>query len=824
MNLQKKAKSLKKVTFGCVLALCTQSVFSVSIYAQELTVKAKRIFHQDTTSGLLTLNTPELQTALFSSEKTIVIALPLPNGSLVNFELTSESVMSEGLAKKYPNIRTFSGVSVDNTNNTGRFDTTPNGFHGMFYYNGERVFVEPENTYIEVKSDQSLAKSKSSAITSANVSPLKMKRVFNTTNTKYTSYFKENSRTKDKKALTFHQPKNITPLSTALENLSRNKVSKEEDASDTESVLTTYRIAISAAAEYTEFNGGTVDSTMAEIITLVNRLNQIYQHDLAIKLELVENNDLLIFTDAETDPFNNNSDDGSLNTGIIDSIIGTDNYDIGHVLNTDGGGLAVLGAVCHPVYKGDGVTGDFIPTNDAFYIDYVAHEIGHQFGAEHSFNGTAGACLGNRVSQSAYEVGSGSTIMSYAGICDDQNLQSHSDAFFHARSIDQIHSYLESGAGGNCGAATGDSNTLAIVDAGLDYTIPARTPFKLSGTATDVDGDELSYSWQQFDLGEKSASLAEQVDDGARPLFRAFLPNDNAIRYFPQLSDVLTNTNTIGESLPTTNRELTFRLMVFDQKGGVSFDEAKLTVVDSGEAFSLNTPLAGDVWTESDSNISWQVAGTNTLPVSCTAVDVLLSQNNGESFDIELANNITNNGNAILSIERFCPSDINTVEARVKLVCSDNIFYAINNGTFSINKALSAKDVEITSQQSISLVQGESIELTNALFTYACEAADSITIQTGDNYTFLEQTVTPNSDFSGELLVSVIINKDNVSTSSQVVNLTVEAKPEPIPEPTPELTPEPVTTDKKSSGSMYWSLFILLTFTLLWRQKRSYNK
>jgi len=813
MNLQKKAKLLKKVTFGCVLALCAQSVFSVSVYAQELTVKAKHIFHQDT-SGLLTLNTPDLQATLFSSEQAIVIALPLPNGSFVNFELTPESVMSDGLAKKYPNIRTFSGVAVDNSNNTGRFDITLNGFHGMFYYNGERVFVEPESVYIQEASDKALAKNKSSVKTLETVSPSKTQRVFNTTNAKYTSYIKENSRAKDKKSLTFHQPKNFTQLSTALESLSRNKVSKEENASDTGSVLKTYRIAISAAAEYTEFNGGTVDSTMAEIITLVNRLNQIYQHDLAIKLMLVENNDLLIFTDAETDPFNNNSDDGGLNTGIINNIIGSDNYDIGHVLNTNGGGLAVLGAVCHPIYKGDGITGDFSPTNDAFYIDYVAHEIGHQFGAEHSFNGTAGACLGNRVPRSAYEVGSGSTIMSYAGICDDQNLQSNSDAFFHARSIDQIHTYLESSIGSNCGIASSDSNNVAIVDAGLDYTIPARTPFKLLGTATDVDGDELSYSWQQFDLGEKSTSLAEQVDDGTRPLFRAFLPNDNATRYFPQLSDVLTDTNTIGESLPTTNRNLNFRLMVFDQKGGVSFDEVKLTVIDSGEAFSLNTPLAEDVWVENDNNISWQVAQTNTLPINCAAVDVLLSKNNGESFDITLANNISNNGNATLSIDSFCPNDINTAEARIKLVCSDNIFYAVNKGAFNINKALAAKDLVITSQQAISLVQGNNIELTNALFSYACEAADSITIQAGDNYTSLGQTVTPNSDFSGELVVSVVLNKEDVSSSVQQVNLTVEAKPEP--------TTEIETSNNKSSGSMSWLL--LFTLALLWRQKRSYSK
>jgi len=769
-------------------------------FSQVLTIEPEKLFHKDINTEVLSTNNSELQATLLSDKQFIIIALPLPNGEFINFKLTPQSIMADGLARKYPSIRTFIGSSLDNANHTGRFDITPNGFHGMFYYHGELVFVEPEHVYIQ---EQVTLKSS------------KVEQVFDSVSNEYKSYFSQSSRLPNKLtnklAHKFHQPKKIVQQSSALSDSHVNSANKTAKASETESAIKTYRIAISAAAEYTQFNGGTVDSAMAEIITLVNRLNQVYQHDLAIKLELVENNDLLIFTEANSDPFANDSDDGDLNTGIIDSIIGSESYDIGHVVNTGGGGLAVLGAVCHSSYKGDGVTGSPNPSNDAFYIDYVAHEVGHQFGAEHTFNGTAGACSGNRVSSSAYEVGSGSTIMSYAGICGDQNLQSHSDAFFHARSIEQISTYIQNGAGSNCGIVAENINKTAVVDAGMDYTIPARTPFKLSGSAQDVDSDSLSYSWQQFDLGDESASLAQQIDDGARPLFRAFIPSSETYRYFPQLSDVLNSTSSIGESLPTTNRELNFRLMVFDKDGGVSFDEVKLDVVDNGQSFSLISPVLDDVWTANSNNINWQVADTNSAPINCETVDVLLSKDNGENFDVTLASGVANNGSKDISIDSFCADEINTAQARIKLVCSNNIFYAINNGTFSIDKTVSSSDVTITSQQAISIVQGESIELNRSQFTYACEVADSITIQSGENYTFSGENITPNSDFTGVLLVSMVANKADVSSEVFVVNITVEAIPEP--EPDPEPMPEPPVA--KSSGSISWLL--LFVFVLPWR-------
>jgi len=793
-------KSLNKLIFCSLLVL----------FSHALQAEPKSMFHRGETTGILSTNISELRSMLLSEQQSIIIALPLPNGRLVNFKLIPESIMADELASKYPNIRTFSGVSLDNSNQTGRFDITPNGFHGMFYHNGERVFIEPESVYLQEEVTQQRQKAK---------------RVFNELNIKYKSYFSQDSRLPNELSnklsnklsnsttYKFHQPKQIAqPLSTVAGS-QKNKAAK---ISAVASTIKTYRIAISAAAEYTAFveenttfNGDPVDSTMAEIITLVNRLNQVYQHDLAIKLELVENNDLLIFTDANTDPFENSSDDGEINTDVIDGIIGSDNYDIGHVLNTEGGGLAVLGGVCDSLYKGDGVTGDSSPNNDAFYIDYVAHEVGHQFGADHTFNGTAGACLGNRAATSAYEVGSGSTIMGYAGICDDQDLQQHSDAFFHAGSIDEINDYIENGTGNTCGIATGATNSTANVDAGLDYIIPARTPFKLSGSAEDLDSVNLKYSWQQFDLGDKSSSLEEMVDNGNRPLFRAFLPGSDANRYFPKLSDTLNNTNSIGESLPTTDRELNFRLMVFDNEGGVSFDEVKLDVVDTGQAFSLSSPVLDDVWTAGINNINWQVAGTDLSPINCATVDVLLSKDGGENFNINLASNVTNNGSNDIAIDSFCADEINTSQARIKLVCTNNIFFAINDGSFSIDKTLSSTDVAITDQQAISLVQGESLELTSSQFTYACEVADSITIQSGDNYTFAGASISPNSDFIGSLSVNITANKGDVSSEVFIASIAVTEKPEPVPEPTPD---KPVS---KSSGSMFWLL--LCTFILPWR-------
>ncbi len=771
-----------------------------------------------------TADANQLRALLLNKTTNIVISVPLPDGQLIDFILTPSSIMAAELAQSYPEIKTFTGVQVGNANNSGRFDITPNGFHGMFNYDGEVVFIEPETAVVstyELQSKQALpyGLQRNSKL---GLKPI-LQRKFNQTDN-YQSYLGKKVQLADRAKYQFHQPKlsaeiNSSWLQTANNAATVSEVTAAKSA-PSQSAIRTYRLAISTAAEYSQFNGGTVDSAMAEIVTLVNRLNEVFQRDLAVKLELVANNNLLIFTDPATDPFANTSDDGEINTQVINDIIGSNSYDIGHVVGTNGGGVALLGAVCSAQVKGDGVTGSPTPNNDAFYIDYVAHEVGHQFGANHTFNGSAGACAGNREEDAAYEVGSGSTIMSYAGICGNQNLQDHSDAFFHSKSIDEVSAFITSGDGSNCGSVTGETNNTAIVDAGADYTIPANTPFILTGSATDVDNDSLTYSWQQYDLGTVSASVAEQVDDGSRPLFRAWSPVSNSDRVLPKLDSVLTNSTSIGETFASTDRSLNFRLLVRDGEGGVSFDSNEITVVDTGESFAVSAPLLNDTWSSNNQNVSWQVAQTNSSPINCASVDVLLSTDGGSNFTKTLLSNTANNGSSEVSLSAYCADDINTDAARIKVACSDNIFFAINSGDFTINKMASGTDIAITSQQTLSINQGESLAITSELFTYGCDTPTSITINSGNDYSVEGNTVTPNSDFSGTLNVGIISHKSGISSDVFTASITVVAIAEPEPEPEPEPTepdptePEVVTTTSESSGSVFWLLSAIVILAL----------
>jgi hypothetical protein len=319
--------------------------------------------------------------------------------------------------------------------------------------------------------------------------------------------------------------------------------------------LKTFRLAMAASGEYTQFHGGTVALGLAAIVTVVNRVNQVYEVDLSVSLQLVGNNDEIVYTDITTDPYDNSGNDIDTNQSVLDNIIGSQNYDVGHVVNTGAGGLAALGSVCTS-FKAQGITGTNQPTGDPFMIDYVAHELGHQFAGQHSFNGSVASCA-NRSSNDAYEPGSGATIMAYAGICGEQNLQNNSDAMFHAHSVAQMRSFI---ANTSCGTSSDLNNSAPVVQAGNDVTIPISTAFKLTGSATDSDNDNLLYAWEQLDLGAPSTSAQTMVDDGSRPLFRSWLPVSEPTRYFPRLSNVLSQTTVIGETYPTTTRVLNFRL------------------------------------------------------------------------------------------------------------------------------------------------------------------------------------------------------------------------------------------------------------------------
>lgn len=566
------------------------------------------------------------------------LTLPLPDGQEVTFSLQPYDLLPADLAAKYPGIRTFKGHDEANPVETGRVDLGPQGFHAMFSHQGKMVFVDP------LRNGEG-----------------------------YAVYYQQDAHSR------------LEEEADKVIGGEAKKLARQVLVDGNERKR--YVIAISAAGEYTQYHGGTVEAGLGAITTLLNRVNEVYQRDVAAEFQLASGNDTIIFTDAATDPFFNGDDpsgsglndvDVNMQVQAVAQTLGLGAFDIGHVVNTGGGGLAGLGVLCTGE-KSAGMTGSPNPVGDAFFIDYVAHEIGHQFGAEHTFNGTTGSCGGgNREPSQAWEPGSGSSIMAYAGICGEENLQANSLPYFHSKSIEQMRAHMATVP--SCGTSQTLVNNAPQVAAGSDYVIPANTPFVLKGAGTDLDNDALSYTWEQIDLGTESFSVASMVDDGSRPLFPFVAPTSVPERILPSLPSLLTNTLAKGEAWPTTNRDLNFRLTARDGKGGVSSDDMKVQVVDTGKAFALTSPLVTPLAAGQTQTIGWEVAGTNVAPINCSKVDLYMTRDEGVNWTL-LAGGQSNSGSASVAI----PAGKDGT-ARLKVACSNNLFFAISPLKLSVTQ------------------------------------------------------------------------------------------------------------------------------------------
>ncbi|MBP0602396.1 hypothetical protein J8I01_07725 [Aeromonas sanarellii] len=566
------------------------------------------------------------------------LTLPLPDGKEVTFSLQPYDLLPADLAAKYPGIRTFKGHDEANPVETGRIDLGPQGFHAMFSHQGKMVFVDP------LRNGEG-----------------------------YAVYYQQDAHSR------------LEEEADKVIGGEAKKLARQVLVDGNERKR--YVIAISAAGEYTQYHGGTVEAGLGAITTLLNRVNEVYQRDVAAEFQLASGNDTIIFTDAATDPFFNGDDpsgsglndvDVNMQVQAVAQTLGLGAFDIGHVVNTGGGGLAGLGVLCTDE-KSAGMTGSPNPVGDAFFIDYVAHEIGHQFGAEHTFNGTTGSCGGgNREPSQAWEPGSGSSIMAYAGICGEENLQANSLPYFHSKSIEQMRAHMATVP--SCGTSQTLVNNAPQVAAGSDHVIPANTPFVLKGAGTDLDNDALSYTWEQIDLGTESFSVASMVDDGSRPLFPFVAPTSVPERILPSLPSLLTNTLAKGEAWPTTNRDLNFRLTARDGKGGVSSDDMKVQVVDTGKAFALTSPLVTPLAAGQTQTIGWEVAGTNVAPINCSKVDLYMTRDEGVNWTL-LAGGQPNSGSASVAI----PAGKDGT-ARLKVACSNNLFFAISPLKLSVTQ------------------------------------------------------------------------------------------------------------------------------------------
>ena len=612
----------------------------------------------------------------FSNEarhRQTILELPMPDGSFQRFSIVESPVCAPELAAKYPETKTWAGQGIDDPNSTVRLDITPWGFHSMILSTEGEFFIDPYNQQ---------------------------------TTELYISYNKANA-IRSSAQTHCEYDENDTWNKKQIEELRAVHLEHQDQARSAGDLLRTYRLALACSGEYAAVFGTTKPPVHAAMVTAVNRVDGVYEKELAIRMVLVPNNDTLIFFTTGT-PYTNSNGSTMLgqNQTTVTSRIGSDNYDIGHVVSTGGGGVAGLGVVCQSSQKARGVTGLPNPVGDPFYIDFVAHEMGHQFGGNHTFNSVSGNCGGgNRHAAAAYEPGSGISIMAYAGICGTDDDSTHSIPYMHTKSFDEMEDYTTFFSGSVCPVSTVSGNNAPL--SGLTvfhYDIPFNTPFKLTGVGSDPDNDPITYSWEEFDV--TASGSAWNAPSGNAPIFRPYVPSSNPWRLFPKLTNILNNVNSIGDLKPSYARLMNFRMTLRDNRiggGGVTYDDTpvEVNVINTTTPFAITYPNAvGVSWpANSSQTITWNVSGTTASPISTSNVNIYLSTTGGTTypFPILIASNVPNTGTYTFNV----PNN-QTTTARILVEAANNIFFDINDKNFAItapvgiDEALNNESISIT--------------------------------------------------------------------------------------------------------------------------------
>ncbi|MEY2811513.1 MAG: hypothetical protein RI991_508 [Bacteroidota bacterium] len=618
-----------------------------------------------------------LNTALRGNLSNIIISLPNADGGIEEFEIKEASNFEPQLQSKFREIRSFAGKGITDKNARLRLSISPHGIQTMILRDGkEEEYIEP---YTEDKLTYAVFKSQRSS-----------------------GQLPWNCYTQDQQ-ITSALNQIVTDLPIGIASSGGN--------------LKVLRLALSCNGEYANYFGAmpTTSDRQARVLAAFNatltRCNAIFEKDLAIHLELIPASTNVIYYNPATDPYSPTLSlwNSQLQTTLT-NIIGEGNYDIGHMFGSTGGGgnAGCIGCVCN-TGKGSGITSpaDGIPQGDNFDIDYVAHEIGHQLGANHTFSmNTEGTGVHK-------EVGSGITIMSYAGITA-QDVAPHSIDIFHQASIEQIQNNIATKTCGSTFSIT-STNATPVVAPLTNYTIPISTPFFLTGSATDANGDALTYCWEQNDNSTTTgtASIASEAKTTG-PNWISFRPTSSPTRYFPQLSTILAGGNVTGplpggdiganiEALSSVARTLNFRLTVRDnapfsstlhEVGQTSFADVVITVHGTAGPFAVTAPNTNVSWgAGTTQNVTWSVNRTNLAPINCANVKISLSTDGGQTFPIVLSESTPNDGLHPVTL----PNNLSTT-ARIKIEAVGNIFFDISNTNFTITSpALCGSPTGLTS-------------------------------------------------------------------------------------------------------------------------------
>jgi subtilisin-like proprotein convertase family protein len=669
---------------------------------------------------LFDLNISPLRQELFSivnkvGKNTTVISLPNADGQIELFEVNDASNFDAELQAKYPEIRAYSGKGITDRYATLKLSISPQGIQTIvFRTDKENEFIEP---YSEDHSVYAVFKSQRNKSTGWACSTTDEKSVMETTH---------------------------------------KSASGSNSIQSSAGQLKVMRLALSCNAEYANYFGATSAGQVALVLAAFNntltRCNGVYEKDLGVHMNLVASTTNVIYYVASSDPYTgmanwNTQLQIALNTTLtgVGTAIATNNaaYDIGHMFGRTGGGgnAGCIGCICVDgvaagtgATKGRGITSpsNGVPSGDTFDIDFVVHEMGHQMGANHTFsNGNEGRGVNK-------EVGSGITIMGYAGITNE-DVAANSIDIFHQTSIEQIQINLE---GRTCIVSTPlVDNATPVIQPVSDYTIPYSTPFELTGVATDANAtDALTYCWEQNDDGGANTGLLSSASETKTtgPNFLSWRPTASPSRYFPKIESVVANSNTtsevggtagfLSEALSSVSRVLNFRLTVRDNApyratapvkvGQTNYTDMKVNVTSSAGPFVVNAPNSPVSWVVgSNQSVTWAVAGTTANNVNAAFVDIFLSTDGGYNYPIQLASKVPNNGTATITVPNN-PGASN----RIMVKGYKHVFFDISNANFAITAPTSSFAIAyngVAEQQNKQACQGGSAIYTIPYTAYA---------------------------------------------------------------------------------------------------------
>lgn len=672
------------------------------------------------------LDINRLKEALSKAPKTLtgrqksktIISFPNSEGKMENFQVTEHSNLSPELEAKYPDIKSYVGQNTADPGATIYFSVSPLGLSCMeIYADKSAVFIEP---YTEDLSS-------------------------------YVVY-----KTSDKK-------NNLSQFECSVVDVAEKEINKTNhtarpNADDAR--LRTFRLALSCTGEYTAYFGGTKANALAAMNNTMTHVNGIFEKDFSARMVLIANNDRLIYTNSTTDPYSNKSQWKSELQKNLTSTIGHASYDIGHLFATGNGGgnAGCIGCVCIDGLKGSGFTS---PVNGGpsgyFFNNIVTHEMGHQFGANHTFS------HGNEGTGANMEPGSGSTIMGYAGITP-QDVQQQHDIFFHAKSIQQVTDNIKTKA---CPVSRTTGNTIPTADAGLDYTIPKGTPFMLTGTGIDTNGDSLTYIWEQMDSASSSqtgANSAASTTKESGPNFRSWTPTTSPIRYFPRMASVLEGATTtpgseiMVEALSDVARSLNFRFTVRDNRPGGSgnnSDDALITVNETAGPFKISSQYSAVTYAAGHSKVvTWDVAGTTANNVNAEKVDILWSTDNGDTW-IPILEKTPND-----STQRVKIPNTLTTKGRIMVKGSNHIFFDVNNADITVKEYCQASAND-TTKEKIGNVQFATINNSSTGTSgYENFTSVSATVTQGKTYTISVDPVRTSAEYKEAYAVYIDYNGD----------------------------------------------------------------